>query len=117
MDSVNLPKLTLKGYVIVDPSTGLFSSGGCDVKFKKKGKIWSTLGHVKSHITMLVELRRDYRKKEFDLSLGTLALYKNCKVYEIGEGVEVLDAWDYAKKSAQKMIDETTYSPNWKIIE
>lgn len=117
MTDIVLPALKLQGYVIVDPKTNQFSSGGCDVKFKKKGKVWSTLGHVKSHITMLVELRRDYRTKKIDLSLGCLSLYRGCKVYEIGEGVEVLDAWDYAKKSAQKMIDDSDYMKSWKIVE
>lgn len=116
MADILLPTLKLQGYVIVNPATGLFSSGSCDVKFKKKGKVWSTLGHVKSHITMLVEHRRSYIRSEIDLTLGCLSLYKGCKVYEIGEGIEVLDVWDYAKNSAQKMIN-SGYMKSWKIVE
>lgn len=116
---MKLPELKLQGYVIVNPLTEEFSSGGCYVQFRNKGKIWRSLGHVKSHITMLVELTRSYNKKAFMLSSSTLALYKGCKVYEIGEKVEVLDVWEYAKASAEKQIAESSYMQreNWKVIE
>lgn len=119
MDAINLPKLHMEGYVIVNPNTGEFSSGGCDVKFKKKGKIWRTLGHVKSHIIMLIELCENHSKYTTDLNWSTLRLYKGCKVYEIGQQKEVLDVWEYAKETAQKRINESKYksSKNWKVIE
>ena len=46
-----------KSYKIRNPS-GEYSSGGNPPKFTKRGKAWSTLGHLKSHLTMLSEYQR-----------------------------------------------------------
>ena len=37
-------------YKIYDIKTGLYSLGGHTPKFNKVGKMWSTLGHVKTHL-------------------------------------------------------------------
>lgn len=42
----------MKIYKIRDMQTGLFSTGGYCPTWNKQGKIWSTLGKVKSHLTM-----------------------------------------------------------------
>jgi len=41
-------------YAIRRRSDGLFSTGGSSPKFTKKGKRWSTIGHVKAHLSMFV---------------------------------------------------------------
>ena len=41
---------------------GLFSKGGTNPSFTKRGKIWTNIGHVKSHIHMLNKYgRQTYR--------------------------------------------------------
>ena len=45
----------MKIYKIQRISDGLFSTGGITPDFSKKGKIWSALGHVTSHLTGCVE--------------------------------------------------------------
>lgn len=42
-------------YKIRDKNTGLFSTGGVSPKWTKKGKVWTSEGHVKSHLTLLKE--------------------------------------------------------------
>lgn len=42
----------LKVYKIRDLKTGLFSSGGSYPTWSKNGKIWTTLGKCKSHLSM-----------------------------------------------------------------
>ena len=37
-------------YKIKRRSDGLFSKGGCDPVFDKRGKIWRHIGHLKSHL-------------------------------------------------------------------
>jgi hypothetical protein len=55
---------------------GLFSTGGKFPKFKKKGKSWSSLGHLKNHINLVNEY--NYYNKD---------IYKDCVVvtYEVTE--------------------------------
>ena len=42
-------------YKIRRKTDGLFSSGGTDPSFSKKGKIWNARGHVTSHISQLTD--------------------------------------------------------------
>lgn len=37
-------------YMIQRNSDGLFSTGGCDPRFTKKGKCWNSIGALKSHL-------------------------------------------------------------------
>lgn len=65
---MKLPNILLpprEAFMIVDTATGLSSSGGMEVKWKKRGKVWKTLGYLRSHISMLREqeemsIRRGY---------------------------------------------------------
>jgi hypothetical protein len=41
--------------VKIENPEGLFSRGGMDVRFTKKGKTWSSIGYVKSHLRQLRE--------------------------------------------------------------
>lgn len=42
--------MDIKVYKIKNGSTGLFSTGGTDPSWTKRGKTWSQLNHVKSHL-------------------------------------------------------------------
>ena len=43
-------------FKIRDRETGLFSSGGTYPHFSKTGKVWSDIGHLKSHLSLLREI-------------------------------------------------------------
>jgi hypothetical protein len=47
----------MKLYKIRHKVTGLFSAGGHSPSWTKKGKTWSSLGHLKNHINGVVEYR------------------------------------------------------------
>lgn len=40
-------------YRIYNPVTDKFSRGGLWVNWSKNGKVWATMGNLKSHLTML----------------------------------------------------------------
>ena len=42
--------------------TGLFSTGGTEPRWTKRGKTWATLGYVKSHLSLIDDCRGYYRK-------------------------------------------------------
>jgi len=44
----------MKYYKIINEE-GLYSTGGCDPRFTKRGKVWSSLRYVKSHFRNLDE--------------------------------------------------------------
>ncbi len=55
MNSSTIPNIpTPSGFVIVDVTTGLYSSGGSFPRFRKTPKIWTKINHVKSHLSMFV---------------------------------------------------------------
>lgn len=47
----------MKVYKIRHKITGLYSRGGSSPFWNKKGKTWSTLGHLKRHIANVVDSR------------------------------------------------------------
>ena len=47
----------MKLYKIRHKITGLFSKGGCNPFWTKKGKTWSTLSHLKRHINSVIDYR------------------------------------------------------------
>lgn len=44
----------MKMYKIRNKNTGLFSRGGSEPEFNKKGKIWKTMGHLKAHLNQFI---------------------------------------------------------------
>lgn len=42
----------MKIYKIRNKQTRLFSTGSCDPKWKKTGKIWKTIGALKNHLNL-----------------------------------------------------------------
>lgn len=43
-------------YKVRDKNTGLFSMGGCYPRFKKGGKVWYQIGHLKNHLNQFKAL-------------------------------------------------------------
>lgn len=42
----------MRVYKIRDTKTGLYSMGGCAPKWSRVGKVWTTEGALKSHLTL-----------------------------------------------------------------
>ena len=98
MNDIVMPILKMEGYVIADPATGLFSTGGTNPKFKKKGKIWSTLGHLKNHLAQFME---KYYSKGADPYRETKA-----KAYDIVTGKELFDVSEYINIRGKEKMQE-----------
>ena len=64
-------------YKIKRRSDDLFSNGGSYPKFTKKGKIWRTLGHLRSHLNS-VGIRRGFQ------------IYEDCEIVELVSNEHVL---------------------------
>lgn len=62
-------------YKIRRKSDGLFSTGGCDPKFNRVGKTWSTKGALNGHLT-LVRDGLTYQKQVHRLE----QTYRGCDV-------------------------------------
>jgi predicted nucleic acid-binding Zn-ribbon protein len=62
--------------VKIENPEGLFSRGGMDVRFTKKGKTWSSIGYVKSHLRQLKHFIHEYmderNKKDLNDKIDTL---------------------------------------------
>lgn len=57
-------------YKIKRRSDGLFSTGGHDPRFTNKGKVWKTIGYIRSHL------------ENMGLKRGT-KIYENCEIIEL----------------------------------
>jgi len=60
----------MKVYKLRNKETGLFSTGGLDPLFNKKGKIWKQLNHIKAHLTQFRNIsyydpQRNVSNKEY----------------------------------------------------
>lgn len=51
-------------YKIRDPKTGLFRNGGMFGRWNKRGKEWSSLGHVKQHLDQFPGKKIDWENWE-----------------------------------------------------
>jgi hypothetical protein len=98
MTDIVLPTLKMEGYVIVDVHTGLFSSGGTEPKFKKKGKVWSNIGHLKNHLAQFIEPYYTKGARPYRLC--------KAKVYDIVSGKEVFDVTEYLDKRTEEKKQE-----------
>lgn len=87
-------------YKIRRRSDGLFSNGGTSPRFTNKGKIWKTIGYIKSHLK--------------NVGLGRAAeIYKDCEIIEliasenilcnINIEIEKLERW--AEEQIQKIAE------------
>lgn len=104
---VNLPKL--EGYMIYNPKTELFSKGGIDPSWKKQGKIWSKLGHLKNHLIQSCIVKKyghyingEYVNDKFIkvnlLSYDGKNNYKDCVIINVATGQVVSDVLSLLKE-------------------
>lgn len=82
---------TVKIFRIRRKTDGLYSTGGQNPKFTKKGKIWQGLGPLKNHLNLLLQehmtslrLKRDdksYRHEQFK-DYNSVFVYQECELIE-----------------------------------
>ena len=56
--------------------TGLYSRGGYEPVFDKKGKVWRGINHVRSHITLIRDSPRSYKKCKEDMKNWEIVEYQ-----------------------------------------
>lgn len=79
---IELP--VLKGYIIYDKETKLFSRGGSGPKWRTKNpKIWSNIGHLKNHLRMFITRQWDAKIYIID------DVYKNSVIIDVTTGKEL----------------------------
>jgi len=54
-------------YKIMDTRTGLYSGGGTYPRFSKKGKIWTQIGHVKTHLNQFKAVPEHWEVVEIEM--------------------------------------------------
>ena len=96
---MNIPKPVVKGFVIYNPKTQLFSRGGYGPRWSKTPKIWSNIGHMKNHIGVAISTypygRRDNTTKEIPLN----ECYVDCVVYDVSTDSETnFNIYGYVKE-------------------
>jgi len=93
---MNLP--TLEGYVIYNPATSLYSRGGVRGEWSKKPKIWSSIGHLKNHLSLYIITDFDKNNSYFVVTDH----YKDCIVVNIIDGSEPFKIHDYLLEKAEQ---------------
>jgi hypothetical protein len=73
----------MKVYKIRNKITGLFSTGGMEPKFNKKGKVWNGIGPLKNHLHQFDHVYH----YDYDTHIGyytdeTQKVYKDCEIIE-----------------------------------
>ena len=101
----------MKLYKIRHKETGLYSKGGSYPSWSKKGKTWSTLGHLKRHIACVVDCR--YHKMndmvnweilEIDVSetLTPIGTAQDIALEKVKKNLEQQQRW--AREKAEKEL-------------
>lgn len=105
MSDLTKPRKPEQFYKITDPETGLFSTGGSDPKWTKKGKIWRTLGALKNHLN-IVQMERwvgpwsgQRRREQFNPYEGCQVVL--CEVREVSR----YDVQVHLDEKAQREAD------------
>lgn len=106
MADISIPEI--KGFVIYNTKTQLFSSGGCYPRWKKKPKIWSDVGHLKNHLSQLI--RNGYQTYYFD------DVYKDAIILDMLTKKESdIKIYEYLEDFSKRRFDAPFYS-NYKCL-
>lgn len=57
--------MIIKVFKIKDSTTGLFSTGGCSPNWTKRGKTWSQINHIKTHLRQFCNTKIIKQGKSF----------------------------------------------------
>lgn len=110
MAKISIPKPELKGFVIYNPKYELFSSGGQGPSWRKKPKIWSNIGHLKTHVLGALDrgVFDSYKKDTRDYPVSPV--YIGCEVYDIINDQKIdFDFYAYFEKHLAKRFGENHY--------
>lgn len=95
--AIHIPKPELKGFVIYNPALAMFSTGGTKPKWKKHGKIWGNIGHLKNHL--LAALEGGSRGRDYVI----YNTYQGCEIYNIvTDQKHDLDIYEYVTNHAKE---------------
>ena len=103
--------ITLKGYAIFNPKTGLFSRGrtGSNFRWGKRPKIWGGVNYLKNHLCQFVHTG--------DNCLVISDVYAGCHVIDVttGEIAEDIDIYDYLHDYANRQRERGWNSKDYEI--
>lgn len=107
-----LPKM--EGFVIYNPATGLFSKGGTNGTWAKRPKIYTSLGHLKSHLTQFVNTQYRWGEQgRLSARIVVSGHYKGCQVLNVTDGSDALDIhtymMDFAKRERNRHHNPSVY--------
>lgn len=88
----------MKLYKIRHKVTGLYSKGGASPYWSKKGKTWSSIGHLKRHIAGVVDSR--YHKMSDMVNWEILEIEVSETLTPIGTAMDI--ALEREKKNKEK---------------
>ena len=72
----------IKFYKIKDITTGLYSCGGLQPVFNKRGKTWNNIGHVKSHLIGIKQHVETQKKATYHRTPIKEYQFKNWEIQE-----------------------------------
>lgn len=81
---INFPKLPIVGYVIYDPETEKFSTGGMGIRWDKKAKIWMGIGPLANHLAQHIR-KMSSGKYIKESTYGGLTYKGHEQIFEIGK--------------------------------
>jgi hypothetical protein len=113
-----IPKL--EGYVIYNPSTGLYSKGGTVGVFATRPKIWSSVGAVKNHLALFVNRRYDQvftPERSQRCSVIISAHYKGFHVINLVDSTEPFRIYDYMKEKAEKDVKSYSRYTTYDLVD
>lgn len=108
--------IVMKGYAIYNPNTGLWSRGGNPPSWSKNPKIWSNIGHIKSHLSMCIVDEYSYGLRNAGI-VKLRKLYKGCMLLDVTTNTEALDIYRYAREVAERKIAESNYLRGRRVEE
>ncbi len=102
-----------KVYKIRRKTDGLYSTGGVYPKFTKIGKVWSSLGHLKSHMRQLFDTEYSSDWKTIYVKLRIKHIYKDCEIvtYIVTEDDNnIIEMSDMIKEAIDKEKEDYHYT-------
>jgi hypothetical protein len=100
----------MKIYKIIHKNTGLYNAGGTTPRWTKKGKKWSSLGHLKLHI--ISQLNYNYTTNQYSYNKDIL----NWEVIEI-EVSEMVNSKFNAHALIEEKLKEENDRKNKRLLE
>lgn len=93
----------MKIFKIRNKATGLWSTGGSSPRWTKKGKIWSTYAHVKSHLRGVAGTRyATVMNGIADWEIVELEVIEN----SVSSALDIVNAFEAERKEKERLYQE-----------